>query len=369
MTDTAETKLGQTVVTPAETPAQEPWLEVVGSRYLLDWLAEQRTSFAFSTYQSGKLFFVGRKPDQKISVFERTFAHCMGLWASPDGRRVWMSSRYQLWRFDNPLAAGQQQNGHDAVYVPRVGYTTGHLDVHDVAVEASGRVVFVNTLFCCLATLSDRASFQPLWKPPFVSAFAPEDRCHLNGLALRDGQARYVTAVAKTDVPEGWRERRADGGLVLDVQSGETLASGLSMPHSPRWYRDRLWLLNSGCGEFGYVDPERGAFVSVAFCPGYLRGLAFVGDYALVTLSLPRQRTFEGLPLNDRLRERGAEAQCGIYVIELSTGHVVHTLRLEGIVTELYDVVALPGVVRPMAIGFKTTEIERLVLVDEPGTL
>lgn len=369
MSEIVRTLHGETAVAPPEGTGQEPWLEVVGSRYLLDWLAEQTVSLAFSTYQTGKLFFVGQKPDRKLSVFERTFAHCMGLWATPNGHSLWMSSRYQLWRFDNPLAAGREQNGFDAVFVPRIGYTTGHLDVHDIAVEASGRVVFVNTLFCCLATLSDRASFQPLWKPPFVSAYAPEDRCHLNGLALRDGRARYVTAVGKTDVPEGWRERRADGGLVLDVQSGEILTGGLSMPHAPRWYRDKLWLLNSGCGEFGYVDEQRGVFVPVAFCPGYLRGLAFVGDHAIVTLSLPRQRTFEGLPLNDRLKERGAEAQCGLYIIDLKTGHVVHTLRLEGIVTELYDVVSLPKIIRPMAIGFKTTEIERFVLVDEPGEL
>ena len=255
------------------------------------------------------------------------------------------------------------------MYVPRVGYTTGFLDVHDVAVEDSGRVVFANTLFSCLATLSERANFQPLWQPPFVSALAPEDRCHLNGLAKRDGRVRYVTAAAATDVREGWRQRRGDGGCVLDVASGETLVAGLSMPHSPRWHGGRLWLLNAGAGELGYVDGERGTFEPIVFCPGYLRGLALVGDFAVVTLSLPRHRTFGGLPLHERLEQRGAAAQCGLYVIELSTGHVLHTLRLEGLVSELYDVVALPGVTRPMALGFKTTEIERLLLVDEPGEL
>jgi fibronectin-binding autotransporter adhesin len=161
----------------------------------------------------------------------------------------------------------------------------------------------------------------------------------------------------------------ASGANTIGAASGLALVGGLSMPHSPRWYRDRLWVLNSGTGEFGYVDVEGGTFQPLAFCPGYLRGMAFVGDWAVVTLSLPRHRTFEGLPLNERLQQRNAEPQCGLYVIDLNTGHVVHTVRLEGIVTELYDVVVLPGLVRPMALGFKTTEIERMVLIDEEGQL
>jgi uncharacterized protein (TIGR03032 family) len=366
MDEHPDTPTGPTHPQPGEA---QPWLEVVGSRYLLDWLEEERVSLAFTTYQTGKIFFVGRKPEKKLGVFERTFAHSMGLWAAPDARTLWMSSRYQLWRFDNVLAGGQRYNQFDALYIPRVGHTTGHLDVHDLAVDESGRVIFVNTMFCCLATLSDRASFQPLWRPSFVSSLAPEDRCHLNGLALRDGRPRYVTAVAQTDVPEGWRERRRDGGCVVDVDSGEVIAAGLSMPHSPRWYRDRLWVLNSGSGEFGFVDTASGTFQSVAFCPGYLRGLVFVGDHAVVTLSLPRHRTFEGLPLSDELQRRGSAAQCGLYVINIDSGHVEHTVRLEGLVTEMYDVVALAGVTRPMALGFKTTEIERMVQIDEAGTL
>jgi uncharacterized protein (TIGR03032 family) len=269
---------------------------------------------------------------------------------------------------DQPSSLGD--NPFDAVYVPRIGYTTSHLDVHDLAVEESGRVVFVNTMFGCLATLSEQASFQPLWQPPFLSALAPEDRCHLNGLALRDGRARYVTAVANTDVPEGWRERRTDGGCVIDVTTNDIIVDGLSMPHSPRWYQDRLWVLNSGKGELGYVDLEQGTFEPIAFCPGYLRGLAFCGQWAVVTLSLPRERTFDGLPLDEELKKRNAEPQCGLYIIDLQTGHVAHTVRLESeLVTELYDVVTLHNITRPKALGFKTNEIERLILVDEPGEL
>ena len=142
------------------------------------------------------------------------------------------------------------------------------------------------------------------------------------------------------------------------------------MPHSPRFYRDQLWVLNSGAGQLGFVDLQRGVFEPVAFCPGYLRGLAFAGDFALVTLSKPRHdHTFGGLPLGEELSRREAEAQCGIQVIDLRNGDVVHWLRMEGQVTELYDVVTLPGAARPMALGFKSDEIQRLLSVGEPGTL
>jgi uncharacterized protein (TIGR03032 family) len=189
-------------------------------------------------------------------------------------------------------------------------------------------------------------------------------------LALAFGQPRYVTAVSASDVVDGWRDRRKDGGCVLEVPGGRVVASGLSMPHSPRVYQSRLWLLNSGAGMFGSIDPSSGTFVSLAFCPGYLRGLAFAGDYAVVGLSRPRHdKTFGGLALEQELARRDAEARCGLQVIDLRTGDAVHWLRLEGMVSELYDVAVLPGVVRPTVMGFKSDEIRRTIAVGEEGCL
>ena len=369
MTASAEMNLKRPeVVAKAATP-DEPWLQVLSSREFPAWLAQQRMSLGFTTYQAGKLILLGSQSDGRLSVFERTFNRCMGLWG--DGQTLWMSSLYQLWRFENTLAPGELYNGADRLYVPKIGYTTGDLDIHDVAVEASGRVVFVNTRFGCLATLNDRCSFTPLWRPSFLSKLAPEDRCHLNGLALDEGKARYVTAVSVSDVADGWRDKRRDGGVVIDVQSNEVVARGLSMPHSPRVYRGKLWLLNAGSGYFGSVDLASGRFEPLTFCPGFLRGLAFAGDYAIVGLSGPRQdqHTFGGLALDDELARHDAEPRSGLQVIDLRSGDVVHWVRLEGMINELYDVVALPGVVRPMALGFKTDEIQRLLTVGEPENL
>ena len=215
-------------------------LVLTGSRQFISWLTEHQISLSFSTYQAGKLFFVGLSDNQELSVFERTFARCMGIGLDPRTQALWVANLYQIWRFENALKPGQTHQGYDRVYVPQVGFTTGDVDAHDIAVDQQGPV-FVNTLFSCLARPSERYSFEPCWQPLFISKLAAEDRCHLNGLAIRDDKPAYVTCVSQTDVNEGWREHRQAGGLVIDVQSNEIVADGLSMPHSPRWYRDRLW--------------------------------------------------------------------------------------------------------------------------------
>jgi hypothetical protein len=202
-------------------------------------------------------------------------------------------------------------------------------------------------------------SFEPLWQPPFISKLVAEDRCHLNGLAMQDGEPTYVTACSSTDTAAGWRNHRVDGGVVMHIPSNEIIATGLSMPHSPRWYRGKLWLLNSGTGEFGFLDG--GQFMPVTFCAGFVRGLAFWGDYALVGLSKLRSQTFAGLALETRLAALSADSQCALVVIDLNTGNIVHELSINGIVEELFDVVVLPNVRQPRALGFQDDDIDRLV--------
>jgi uncharacterized protein (TIGR03032 family) len=350
----------------AATAAPEEKFALTSSRHFPDWLARTGASLAFTTYQAGKVFLIGLKPGGRLAVFERTFARCMGLGISPDARTLMLATQYQLLRFDNVVPKGGAHGEHDAVFSPHVAWITGDVDAHDVAIPADGRPVFVNTLFSCIATVSDGYSFKPLWRPPFISKLAPEDRCHLNGMAMEDGKPRYVTLVADSDVADGWRDRRADGGMVMDVTSGEPLLRGLSMPHSPRLHDGRLWLLNSGAGELGFLDRDAKKFEAVAFCPGYARGLAFTGSYAVVGLSLAREnRTFQGLPLDGALAARGAEPRCGLLVIDTKSGDTVEWLRIEGVVRELFDVAVLPGKRNPAAIGFVTDEIQRVISIDE----
>ena len=92
-----------------------------------------------------------------------------------------------------------------------------------------------------------------------------------------------------------------------------------------------------------------------------------VGLLAVET-AVPRRenKTFTGLPLDDRLAGKGATARCAVQVIDLNRGDVVHELRIEGVVEELYDVAVLAGVQRPMAIGLKTDEIRRVLSLPPP---
>jgi uncharacterized protein (TIGR03032 family) len=339
---------------------------ISASTGLVEWLAACEASIALTTYQAGRLFLLGTRADGGMRIHERRVDHCQGLWT--DGESMWLSSRAILWRFANDLAENETtERGAMRRFVPRAGHVTGGIDIHDIAVGDTGEgmaPIFVATAWNCLATISEQASFRPLWRPPFISALVAEDRCHLNGMAMDGTRPAYVTAVSRSDVSDGWRERRHDGGVVIDVASGEIVASGLSMPHSPRLYDGRLWLLNSGTGEFGWIDPASGRFEAIAFCPGYARGLAFCGQRAVIGLSKPRDLTFEGLALQGRLEAKDAEPRCGVIVVDLASGLTTDWLRFNDQVTELYDVATMPGVVQAEAVGFLGGAIREHVTVE-----
>jgi uncharacterized protein (TIGR03032 family) len=340
-------------------------LSISTSRTFPEWLFSQRVSIAVTTYQVGKLILLGISQDGRLSAVVRDFQRCMGIAASPDAQSLYLASELQVVQLDNVLTLGQLNGKHDALYAPHRTWVTGDIDIHDLALGEGGRLVFANTLFNCVATTADRHSFRPIWRPPFISKLVAEDRCHLNGIAVEGGIPKFVTCVSTSDATDGWRDRRMEGGVLIDVASNEIVTRGLSMPHSPRLRDGKLWLLNSGTGAFGWVNEGSGRFDSIAFCPGYARGLAFVGKYALVGLSMPRDnKTFEGLALDGELTKRNTDARCGILVIDLNTGSVVEWLRIEGVITELFDVAILPGVRCPSAVGMKGSEVRRTISIE-----
>jgi uncharacterized protein (TIGR03032 family) len=296
-------------------------------------------SLLITTYQAGKLVIVRAEGDHLNTHF-RAFPSPMGLALAGD--RLALGTRFQIWEFHNVPAAARKlppTGRHDACFLPRSCHVTGNVQVHEMA-WADDELWFVNTRFSCLATLDRNHSFVARWRPPFVSALIPDDRCHLNGLGMVEGQARYATALGATDAPGGWREDKAKGGVLIDVPSGETIGRGLSMPHSPRWYAGKLWMLESGTGTFGVVNPDTGRYESIAELPGFTRGLDFHGRFAFIGLSQVRETAvFSGIPITERLTER----TCGVWVVDIRTGQTVAFLRFEDALQEIFAVQVVPG--------------------------
>ena len=231
-------------------------------------------------------------------------------------------------------AAVRAERSCDACYLTRAAHVTDDIGIHELQ-WCDDELWFVNTRFSCLCTLHDTFSFVPRWTPKFISRLAAEDRCHLNGLCVSDTLPRYVTALAETDVLSGWRNVKATGGCLIDVVTGETVARGFCMPHSPRLYGGRLWLLDSGEGRLLLVDPETGAREIVTRQPGYLRGLDFAGHYAFIGLSRIRETSvFGGIPI----AEKRDELKCAVVVVDLRNGNRVAYFEFLSGVEELFDV-------------------------------
>jgi uncharacterized protein (TIGR03032 family) len=325
-------------------------------------LQQLGASLLISTYQANKLL-VARATGGGLSMLVRTFDRLMGLAA--DGGRLALGCRDQVWTLRNApdIAPRVEPAGqHDACFVPRSSHVTGDIGVHELA-WAGEELWVVNTRFSCLCTLHPDYSFVPRWRPPFVTALAAEDRCHLNGLAVVDGRPKYVTALGETDAAGGWRADKPQGGCVMDVSSGEVVSRGLSMPHSPRWHDGRLWVLESGTGRLVLVDPATGRRQTVAEVPGFARGLALSGPYAFVGLSKIRKTSaMDGVPL----AERRDELKCGVAAVDVRGGGVVALLEFQTAVEEIFDVQLLPGLRFPEVLGFQHETIQHTFVVP-PG--
>jgi uncharacterized protein (TIGR03032 family) len=298
-----------------------------------------------STYQTGHLVVVAARQGRLMLTFHQ-FQRAMGIAVKPG--TIAVCTRKEVWFLrDAPdIAAKLQPAGwHDACFLARTSHFTGDIEAHESA-WVGGEFWVVNTLFSCLASLDPYYSFAPRWRPPFISSLRPEDRCHLNGLALADGQMRYVTALAETDTPSGWRAVKHNSGCLIEVPSGRVVARGLALPHSPRVGGDRVLFLHSGRGALDAVDTRTGQVSSITRLPGVARGLALQDDYAFVGLSKARP-TLEGVPI---VEERD-QLRCGMWVVDLRTGAIAAQLEFMTGVEEVFDVQVLPGIRSPYVSG------------------
>jgi uncharacterized protein (TIGR03032 family) len=323
---------------------EDATLQSVFTTNLPKILARLNISLVVSTYQAGKVILI-RNDQGTINTHFRNFDKPMGI--ASDYARLTVGGANTVWYYRNmPAVAAklEPQGKHDACYLPRQIHVTGDIDIHEMAWSGDNELWLVNTRFCCLCTLDPDHSFNPRWRPHFISALAPQDRCHLNGLGMVNGQPKYVTALGETDTPGGWRENKASGGILMDVAQNEILLRGLSMPHSPRWYRDQLWLLESGQGSLARVDLAQGSWQQIVQLPGFTRGVDFIGPLAFIGLSQVRESaTFSGIPLVERLTER----TCGVWVVNIETGETLAFLRFEAGVQEIFAVQILPNIQYP----------------------
>lgn len=315
-----------------------------GFALLLD---ESCVSLLVTTYQAGKLLVVTAREGQLHLEFAN-FDRVMGLAVTSD--RLAVGTRNAVWFHRNVPDVAQQlspNGGFDSCFVARSALVTGEIQSHEMA-WSGDELWVVNTLFSCLGTLHPDFNFVPRWRPPFISELAAEDRCHLNGMVLENGQPKYVTALSETDTRQGWRPGKATGGCILDVATGKTIVRGLAMPHSPRLHQEKLYVLNSGAGQILRIDPARLTGEVVAEVPGYARGLALHGPFAFIGLSRIRETsTFGNLPIS----KRKDSLRCGVCVVNVETGQTLASLEFERGVEELFDVSALPGLRRPTVRG------------------
>ncbi len=320
------------------------------------WLHSEGLTLFISTYQHDCLIVLSSDGSDSLAITGYPFDRPMGIAVSATGLKL--ASRQHLWEFDriSPLISSGAPS-IDAVYRLKGIQATGFLDAHDLVADGNGDSILVDTHHSCLRKIDHSETPTPIWSPSFITDLVPEDRCHLNGLAAEDGTPRYATIVSQSDDAEGWRRDRRSGGALLDIESNAVVAENLSMPHSPRIYRDRVWVLNAGTGEFGFVEPSNGTFNAIAFCPGFLRGLAFYNDHAIIGLSQARHNgKFKDLQLGETLDRRNEEAICGIMAVNIETHQVSHSVQFDAPITELFDVQVAQGVGHPTLLKCQAAE-------------
>jgi len=349
-------------VSPAPAP-DNAGLASVHTDNLPEILRQLGISLFVTNYQGGKLIVV--RPDRNtVNTHFLDFDKPMGLAADRD--RLFVGTQTGIREFRSVPDVAKRlvpPNRNDAVYVFRNYYVTGNVDVHEIALGTNNECWFVNTRFSCLCTLDREHSFRPRWRPRFISGLSPEDRCHLNGLAMMNGRPRWLTALGATDTAEGWRVNKANGGVLLDYDTRDVVAHGLAMPHSPRWYRGRLWVLESSRGNLGTVDPASGKVDIVARVPGFARGLDFAGPLAFIGLSQLREtNTFVDILHSDD----NADNRSGVWVVNIETGETIAILKFGEAVQETFAVQTVPGILFPEVID-ETNEVTHTtwVLPDE----
>ena len=324
-----------------------------------DWLREQRISIAVSTYQSNRVIFISSRNDHsRIHVQARSFERPMGMYITKNCLTI--ACKNSIWEFSNFLQQGSFYDQFDALYAPSRMFVTGSIDIHELGYEAkSDKIIFANTQYDCISTLSKNNSFEIEWIPPFLSRCMGDDRAHINGLCFINKTLQFASMCSQDDQSFGWKKNQDMGGILIDITNNQVILERLSMPHSPRFYDGRRWILNSGLGQLGFE--ENGKYIPICELPGFTRGLAFCRNYALIGLSKLRSKSLKKLPIEEKLSKNAIYPDvCGIFIFDIQAKRPVHYLLFDEPIRELFDIQVLPHRT-PMIVGTQDDLLSRFI--------
>jgi uncharacterized protein (TIGR03032 family) len=305
------------------------------------WMQDEGISITVSSYQTHQVYTIGLNDTNNVTIWYSSLARVMGLHYNKTLKSLVCSNIGNIIRFENKGKWKTQYGEFDANFVPKTTYHSADTDVHDVCQTNDGEIYYCSALFSCICQPHPSKSFKVYWMPPWIDKLAAEDRCHLNGLCLVDDKPRYVTSTCQGNTSGSWKDIKGKG-VVYDIVENKVVCENLINPHSPRWHKGKLWLLESGTGYFGYVDLEKKKFVQCCFIPTFLRGMSLNGDFAIVCGSYDRHDSaFGDLPLGKALQEKGLTSKCGIWIINTERCDICHYLYFENPVKELYDVTVI----------------------------
>ncbi len=304
-------------------------------------------SVALSTYQAGKVVMISAYDKDRLIQFPRTFENAMGMALQGDKLAISAKASVEVLKNAKGLAVNypKKPNTYDAMFVPRTTYHTGYLALHDMA-YLNNKLVAVNTLFSCLSYINEDENFTPFWQPPFIDDLKPEDRCHMNGMATENGEIKYLSALGSDNNKQSWRDNKMNGGILMEYPTGKILTKGLSMPHSPRIFNNKLYVLNSAQGELLEIDRKTGTKDVIVNLGGFARGMEMIGDYLFIGVSKLRHnsKAFSDLPI-------AKTSFAGIIAVHLPYKTIVGQAKYKMSVDEIYDVKILKNIRRPNIIG------------------
>jgi len=333
---------------------------------LPEFFERMACSILVSTYQAARVIAIGSTDGKELFQVPVSVRKPMGI-AYQDTKLavagldeiVFFSSKEDV---AGTISVNERQ--FDEVFVQRASYNTSTLDIHDIHF-GKGVLWGVNTLFSCLCTFDINYNFRPKWKPPFIDALAPEDRCHLNGMAFDDEAEipKFVTALSATNVKDGWRENKMGGGVLMEVETGDVLLDGLAMPHTPRLIDGDLYFLESGTGKLLKWNPgSRKAELIYDFAcftrgMGHNDGFLFIGKSQIRSTS----KDFQGLAVMEN------STHAGVIIFDLKNRAVIGEINYETTVEEIFDVQVLNGIRKPLLLGDKSDKYRHVITF--PGSI